>query len=97
MLPSLKGISPVFKNFTPALLRQYLSNAPLARSFSAEIEDSGFWLKIIDEMEAAAKKAGMNAEVFQQWRDTRDEQAKIDLTKLDLSKLSFGTPAAVAA
>lgn len=94
MLPSLKGMSPVFKNFNPALLRQYLSNAPLARSFSAEIEDSGFWVKIIEEMKAAAIKANMNAEVFDQWLATRNEQQAVDLTKLDLSKLSFTSKAA---
>lgn len=89
LLPSLKQMAAVFKNFTPAILRQYLSNAAVARNFAAQLEDNGFWLKIIDKLEAEAKARGMNAEIFQQWRDTRDQQVEVDLAELDLSSLSF--------
>lgn len=93
LLPSLRNMAVVFKNFTPAYLRQLLSNAAVARTFSAKLEDGGFWLQIIDQMEAEAKKQGLNAEIFQTWRDTRNQQAEVDLDQLDLSKLSFGNAA----
>lgn len=87
LLPSLKKMHKLFAAFTPQQLRQYLSSKALATAFNADIEAKGFWLGIIDKLEAITKEAGGPVEIYQQWRDTRDEATIDDLDTISLDNL----------
>lgn len=88
LLPTIKKMHALFAHFTPQIMRQYLSSKALANAFSKEIEDKGFWVGLIDKLENVAKSNGAPTDIFQQWRETRDEATIDDLDSIDLSKLA---------
>lgn len=87
LLPKLKEMSAAFAAFTPQSLRQILQSKPMAMQFAPKLEEKGFWLGIIDKLEAVTKADGGNVEIYQRWRDTRDQEAEIDLDTLTLDDL----------
>lgn len=91
MLDKLKGLpfGRAFSHMTPQFLRQYLSSAAMAKSFSPEFEAKGFWTKVLDSFIVAAKAKGLSTEVFDQWKATRDAAEDIDLSSVDVSSLSL--------
>lgn len=87
LLPHLKKMHAIFAQMTPQFLRQLLSSAALARSFSAKLEEKGFFTGLIDKLEAITKKAGGNLDIYIQWRVTRSEAAAASVDDLDLAQL----------
>lgn len=88
-LAALKKSNALFKNFTVQMLRQFMSSSAMARSFNAQVEEIGYWSQLIDKMEATAKERGLPTEIFEQWRNTRDEGDEIDLSSLSIDDLSI--------
>ena len=89
LLPKLKSMHAVFAHLTPAILRQYLSNAMLASSFNERLEREGFFLGIIGKLREIAVKQGNNTEIFDRWIETRNEAQMEDFDTLSLDKLSI--------
>lgn len=91
ILPKLREAHPAFKQMQPPFLRQLLSSKALATSFSAGLEAKGFFVGLIGALETVTKAAGGPVDIYQQWRDTRDEQVIEALDDLDLASLSLPT------
>jgi len=72
-----------FKKMTPAFLRSCLENKAFALDFSEELENKGFWKRIIDLMQASADKAGLSTQVFTLWKETRDAQTVKSVEDVD--------------
>lgn len=87
ILPQLKEKSKAFAAFTPPYLRQLLQSAPMARQLAPKLEERGMFAIIIDKLEAYTKAKGGNVEIYQKWRDTRDQEAEVNLDDLNLDDL----------
>lgn len=91
-LKKIKQMAPVFKHFTPAIMRQYMQSSRIATDYNSELEASGFWVTLIERFKVEAIKAGLSVDVFDQWLETRDrddEDETVDLGALDISSLSL--------
>lgn len=87
LLPKLKESSAAFAAYNPHTLRQMLQSSAMAKQLAGALEAKGFFVKIIDKLEAITKQLGGNVEIYQRWRDTRDQEAATDLADFDLDDL----------
>lgn len=56
-----------------SMLRECLSNAAAAQQWFSSIDQSG-WLAIIDKMQAYAESQDLPTEIYDTWRETRNDQ-----------------------
>lgn len=96
-LPTLKKRHMMFNQFTAPILRQMCSNANAAKEFSAGFEQRGGWLHIIDILEKITIRQGGNPEIYQTWRDTREDAKSDDQDLADMDLESLNAPVPVAA
>jgi hypothetical protein len=90
LLPVLKEKYPkVFGSFTPALLRTFLQSKAAATAFSAQLETKGLFVQIIGKLESITAKAGGNVEIYQRWRETREQDEAINVDDVSLDSLSI--------
>lgn len=89
LLPHLKKMHAVFAQMQAPFLRQLLSSAALAKSFAAGLEAKGFFVGLIDKLEAITKAKGMPTDIYTQWRETRDEAVIESVDDLDIASLGI--------
>lgn len=76
-----------FKQLSPAILRDCLSNAAYAAGLAPQLESRGQFVVILEKMAAYATSKEKSRAIFDTWLETRDDGTTASLDEIDFSDL----------